>query len=54
MDVPQGNFLCSYLKQVKVSFFFFYKIREQEGRRGPFGGLVPVGVRRKWGKDVEG
>jgi hypothetical protein len=33
MEVPQGNFLCSYLKQQKHAFLllllFFYKIREQ-------------------------
>jgi hypothetical protein len=34
MEMPQGNFLCSYLKQAKMSFFF-YKIREQEGRTSP-------------------
>jgi ribosomal protein S26 len=26
MEVPQGNSLCRYLKQAKMSFFFFYKI----------------------------
>jgi hypothetical protein len=37
MELSQGNSLCSYfyLKQAKMSFFFFYKIREQEGRAGP-------------------
>jgi hypothetical protein len=37
MEVPQGNSLCSYLKQAKMSFFFpfFCKIGEQEGRMGP-------------------
>jgi hypothetical protein len=39
MEVPQGNFQWSYLKQAKMSFFFplffLYKIREQEGRIGP-------------------
>jgi hypothetical protein len=24
MEVPQGNFLCSYLKQPQMSFFFFF------------------------------
>jgi hypothetical protein len=36
MEMSQGNSLCS-------SFFFFYKIKEQEGRTGP------VGRRRGWG-----
>jgi hypothetical protein len=36
MEVPQGNSLCSYLKEVKMSFLFpfFCKIREQEGGTG--------------------
>jgi hypothetical protein len=37
MEMSQGNSLCSYLKQ-KCYFFFFYKIREQEGRIGPVWG----------------
>jgi hypothetical protein len=37
-----------------MSFFFFYKIREQEDRTGPVGGLVPVGVGRMWGNDIGG
>jgi hypothetical protein len=41
MEISQGNSLCSYiyLKQAKMSYFslylfsfFFYKIREQDGR----------------------
>jgi hypothetical protein len=31
MEMSQGNSLCSYIKQTIMSFFFFYKIREQEG-----------------------
>jgi hypothetical protein len=31
MEMSQGNSLCSYFKQTKISFFFFYKIGEQEG-----------------------
>jgi hypothetical protein len=40
MEMSQGNSLCSYLKQTKLSFlfFFFYKIREQEGGTGPTSG----------------
>jgi hypothetical protein len=34
MEISQGNSLCSYLKQTKISFFFFYKIREQKSRTG--------------------
>jgi hypothetical protein len=35
MEVSQGNSLHSYLKQAKISFFFFYKIKEQESGIGP-------------------
>jgi hypothetical protein len=35
LEMLQGNSLSSYLKQTKMSFLFFYKIREQEGRTGP-------------------
>jgi hypothetical protein len=35
--------------------FFFYKIREQEGRTGPaWGEVAPVGGRRWQGKGYEG
>jgi hypothetical protein len=30
MEMSQENSLYSYFKQTKLSFFFFYKIREQE------------------------
>jgi hypothetical protein len=45
MEMSQGNSLCSYLKQTKMSFFFIYKIIEQEGGTGPGLGVrvVPVG-----------
>jgi hypothetical protein len=32
IEMSQGNCLCSYLKQTKMSFFFFYKTREQKGQ----------------------
>jgi hypothetical protein len=35
MEVPQGNFQCSYFKQAKCLLFSFFKIREQESRIGP-------------------
>jgi hypothetical protein len=35
MEMSQGNSPNSYLNQTKMSFFFFYKIREQEVRTGP-------------------
>jgi hypothetical protein len=35
MEMSQGNPLYSYLTQTKMSFFFFYKIGEKEGRIDP-------------------
>jgi hypothetical protein len=29
MEVPQGNSLCSYLKQAKMSFFSFIKLENR-------------------------
>jgi hypothetical protein len=57
MEMSQGNYLHRYLKQKYHFFPFFYKIREQEGRKGPaWGGgqLVVVGGRRMWEKGVGG
>jgi hypothetical protein len=50
MEVSQGNSLCRYLKQTEVSFFFFYKIGEQEDRRGPVSGVRTSGRREDVGK----
>jgi hypothetical protein len=45
MEVPQGSSLCNYLKQLKMSFFFSYKLREQETEQ-----VLPEGVGTKgWG-----
>jgi hypothetical protein len=34
--MPQGDSLCSYLEEAKMSFFsFFCKFGEQEGRTDP-------------------
>jgi hypothetical protein len=46
MEVTQGNSLCSYLKQAKMSFLFslFYKIREQEGETGSAWGRTVIAV----------
>jgi hypothetical protein len=53
MEVLQGNSLCSYLKQAKMSFFssffFLYKIGEQEIRTGPaWGGWYQWEGGRMW------
>jgi hypothetical protein len=52
MEVPQGNFLCSYLKQPQMSFFSSFLIQNQwKGwcNRSCLGMLVPVGVGRRFG-----
>jgi hypothetical protein len=58
MEVLQGNSVCSYLKQAKMSFLFpfFCKIRKQEGGIGPAEGgvLIPGRRGRRWGKDARG
>jgi hypothetical protein len=46
--MPQGNSLCSYLKEMKVSVsFFFYKIREQEDKTGTVWGTRERERRRR-------
>jgi hypothetical protein len=42
MERSQGNSLYNYLKQTKISFFFFSKIREREDETGPVGGFRRV------------
>jgi hypothetical protein len=48
MEMSQGNSLYSYLKHTKMSFFFFYKIREMKGKTCPVWGVVPVGGGKMW------
>jgi hypothetical protein len=43
MKVPQVNFLCSYLKQAKLSFFSFTKSENRREEQVLPGGLLPVG-----------
>jgi hypothetical protein len=57
MEVSQGNSLCSYLKQAKMSFLFpfLYKLGEQEGKTSPAWGEVDTSGRgMRWGKDEYG
>jgi hypothetical protein len=54
MEVPQENSLCSYLKEAKLSFLFFYKIREQENTTDPAWGFGTVGGRMMCRKELEG
>jgi hypothetical protein len=46
MEMSQENSLCSYLKQTKMSFFSFYKIREQEAKQVLPGRVGTSGRRR--------
>jgi hypothetical protein len=54
MEVPQGNSLCSYLKQTKMSFFSFTKSENRRMEQVLPGGLVSVGGGKRWGKGVGG
>jgi hypothetical protein len=42
MEMSQGNSLYTYLKQKNV--FFFFKIREQEGREQILSGEIATSV----------
>jgi hypothetical protein len=47
MEVPQGNVLCSNIKQAKMSFtsiFFSYTKLEERGTGSALGVLVLVGL----------
>jgi hypothetical protein len=50
MEMLQGNTLCSYDKQTKVSFFFIYKIEEQERETGLAWGFGTSGREEEVGK----
>jgi hypothetical protein len=60
LEGPQGNSLCTYLKQTKIySFsFFFFSYTKSDNRRAeqvlPGGGLVSVGEGRRWENDERG
>jgi hypothetical protein len=57
MEVPQGNSLCNYIKQLKMSFFFFFHFTKFENRWAEQvlpGGLVPGGERGDGKKMKEG
>jgi hypothetical protein len=55
MEMSQGNLLCSYLKQAKMSFLFSFIIFKNR-RVDPVlpGGLVTVGAGRRWEKGIGG
>jgi hypothetical protein len=51
MEMLQGNYLCCYLEQTKMSFFLFYKFGEQEGRTDPIWEFGNCGRREEVGKE---
>jgi hypothetical protein len=54
MEVPQGNSLCSYFKQPKCHFFFFFFSYTKSHRRVEQvlpGWLLPEEEGRRWGND---
>jgi hypothetical protein len=52
MGMSQGNTPYSYLKQTKMSFFFFYKIGEQKGGIGPVRGVGTSGRENMWRRGI--
>jgi hypothetical protein len=57
MEVPQGNSLCSYFKQAKLSFLFFLFVAKLENRRAEqacLGVLDLLSWGSKWGKGIKG
>jgi hypothetical protein len=45
MEMSQGNSPYGYLKQTKMSFFFFYKVENRRAEQ-----VLSVGGGRKWEK----
>jgi hypothetical protein len=45
MEMSQGDSLYGYLKETKMSFFFFSKNGEQEGKTGRL-------YQWEWGEDI--
>jgi hypothetical protein len=55
MELLQENSLDSYLKQTKnVLFFLLQNGKTGEQNRSYLGRFVPLGGRRRWGKDTRG
>jgi hypothetical protein len=54
MEMSQGNSLCNYLKETKMSFFSFTKLENRRVEQVLLGGLAPVGGGKRWGKGVGG
>jgi hypothetical protein len=56
MEVPQGNSLCSYLKEAKTLSFSFTKSENRRAGQVLPGrwGTVPEEGGRRWGKGVGG
>jgi hypothetical protein len=59
MEISQGNSLCSYVKQVKLSMFFLFSSTKMENKSAEqilmrWVWLVPAGRGRWQGKSIEG
>jgi hypothetical protein len=53
LEVPQETPCVAILNKKKMSLFFFYKIREQEGGTGPVWGIGTSGREEEVGKGCE-
>jgi hypothetical protein len=51
MEVPQGNSLCNYLKQAKMSFFSFTKSENKRVEQVLPGRVSTCGKREEVGKE---
>jgi hypothetical protein len=54
MEMSQGNSLCSYHKETKMSLFSFINLGNRRVDQVLSGNMVPVGGGRRWEKDVQG
>jgi hypothetical protein len=54
MEVPQGNSMCSYLKEAKMSLFFFYKLKNRKVEQVLPGWFGTSGSERRWRKGIGG
>jgi hypothetical protein len=58
MEVPQGNALCNYLKQPKLSYFFFFIFSYMKLENRKVKQVLPGGIgtseRGRWWGNCEG
>jgi hypothetical protein len=53
MEISQGNSLCSYLKQTKMSFFSFTKSENMRTEHVMSGGVAATSGREEMGNGCE-